>query len=304
MSNLFNFKEAVLKDPEMGEGYWNELVAKAQVNPLYKKMLKEGLYSDVAGAVGAVQDVVWAALNPATIGREIIKVVPTKNAIERFPKDVRGYAWEGEGPAMDVAGKTEMQDIKVNIEIKSKKTWTESFVEDAAWNVLSWQIESIGRALARKETEKINAMYGAIAAADLAGGAEVTVTDGAVTWAQVVALYKTVSKEDATPNVIAMNPDEFGSLFALDQFIHALYLPPGNIKPGVIYHTTLGVTFVSSSLITKSLCLDTNAAAVMLMRRDATTKPYEEVPDKYGVFGSERIGMGVLRTKAVARGTN
>ena len=299
-----NFKESILKDPELGEGYWNELTAKAQVNPLYKKLLKEGLYSDVAGALGSIQSTVWDALLPATIGREMIKVIPTKNAIERFPKDIRGYAWEGEGPAMDIAGRVEMQDIKANIEIKSKKTWTESFVEDASWNVLQWQIASIGAAIARYETEKIDAMYEGVADADLAGGAEVTVTDGAPTWAQVTALIKTVQKENAYPNVIAMNPDEFGGLLVLDQFISGLYLEHNNVKPGVIYHTTLDVTFICSSLVSSTLCMDINAAAAMIVRRDATTKPYEEAPDKYGVFGSERIGMGVLRTKAVARGTN
>ena len=47
----FNLKEAVLKDPEMGEGYWNELTAKALKSPVFTKLIKEGLYSDLAGAM-------------------------------------------------------------------------------------------------------------------------------------------------------------------------------------------------------------------------------------------------------------
>jgi hypothetical protein len=300
----FNFKEAVLRDPELGEDHWNDITAKARSNPLYIKALKEGLYSDAAAALGGINGAVWDQLLPATIGREMVKVVPTKNAIERFPKDLRAYAWEGEGPALDTGARTETQDVKANIEIKCKKTWTQSFIEDASWNVLQWQIEGIGKAIARLETEKIDAAYEAIAAADLAGGAEVTVTDGAPTWAQVTALIKQVQKENAYPNVIAMNPDEFGGLMALDQFISSLYLDPKQLKPGVIFHSTLNITFICSALVVSSLCIDTNLATALLVRRDLTTKPYEEAPDKYGVYGSERIGMGVLRTKAVARGTN
>jgi len=300
-------KEAVIRDPELGEAVWkDEFEAKAVRNPVYKQLIKEGLFSDVAGALGAVQDVVWAAAWPQTIGREIIAVVGTKNALERFPKEIRPYAFvTGEGPAPGTGRRAEMQDVKADMELACKQEWTEMYAEDASWNVLAHQLEGVGKALARLETEKIVAAYNAIAAGSLAGGAEVTVTDGAPTWAQVAALVKTVEKEDFYPSVIAMNPDEFGGLWALDQFVHALYLDHANVKRRAIYHTTLDIIFVCSSLVTKTLCIDTKAAAVMLLRRDVTTKPYED-PGRnvYGVQATERIGVGVLRTKAVARGTN
>jgi len=297
-------REAVIKDAELGESVWNDWQNKAKSNPLFTKLLREGLYSDVSGALGGVYGVVWDAMNPATIGRELIKVIPTKNAIERIAKTLRAYAYEGEAPAMDVGARAETQDVKANIEIKSKKTWTQTFLEDCSWNVLQWEIEQIGAAIARYETEKIVAAYNAIPNASLAGGAEVTVTDGAPTWAQVMGLVKAVQKENAYPNVIAMNPDEFGGLMLLDQFVSSLYLDKDNAKPGVIFHSTLNTTFICSALVTKTLCIDTNLAAALLLRRDLTTKPYEEAPDKYGVYASERIGIGILRTKAVARGTN
>ena len=297
-------RESVLKDSELGESAWDEMMNKARANPLFAKLIREGLYADVSGALGGVNSVVWDAMNPATIGRELIKVVPTKNSIERIAKTLRAYAYEGEGPAMDVGARAEMQDIKVNIEIKSKKTWTQGFLEDCSWNVLQWEIEQIGTAIARYETEKIVAGYNGIANADLAGGAEVTVTSGAPTWAQVGALIANVQKENAYPNVIAMKPAEFSGLMLLDQFISSLYLNKDNLKPGVIYHSTLNIAFICSALVTKTLCIDTNLAAALLMRRDLTTKAYEEAPDKYGVYASERIGLGVLRSKAVARGTN
>jgi len=292
-----------LKDPDLGESVWNEYATKATYNPVYKKLLKEGLYSDVAGALGAVQDVVWAAAQPATIGREIIKVILTKNALERFPKDVRAYAWEGEGPAPGTGARVETQDVKANIEIKSKKEWSESFAEDASWDVLRWQIEAIGKAIARYETEKVIAAYNAIVAEDLANGSESTIASP-ITWANITDNLGHVEAQDFHPNVIAVSPAVYSELLRLDQFIHSMYLDPQNIKKGVIQHTTLDVTFVRSSLVTKTLFIDTEAAGVMLLRRDLTTKPYED-PNRnmYGVMGTERIGLGILRTKAVQRGS-
>jgi len=300
-------QESVLRDPELGKQVWEQYLQRASVNPIYKKLIYEGLYRDVAGALGAVQDVVWAAAQPKTIGRELVKVLSTKNALERFPKEIRAYAWiGGEAPPPGIGGRVETQDVKPDLEISSKKKWSESFVEDAAWDVLRWQIESIGKAIARLETEKIMAAYNAIASADLATGAEITITDGAPTWAQVCDLISAVDREDFTPAVIAMNPHEFGGLMKLDQFVNSLYADPQKtLRKGVFYHTKLDITFVSSSLVTKALCVDINAATAFLVRRDLSTKPYEDPSrNMYGVMGTERVGIGVLRTKAVARGTN
>jgi len=297
------FKEAIMKDPDLGESAWNEYVAKASYNPVYKKLVKEGLYSDVAGALGAVQDAVWAAAQPAAISREIIKVIPTKNALERIPKEVKAYAWEGEGPAKGTGARVETQDVKANIEIKSKKEWSETFAEDASWDVLRWQIEAIGKAIAKYETEKVIAAYNSIAAGDLANGSESTVATP-VTWANITDNLGYVEAQDFHPDVVAVSPTVYSELLRLDQFIHSLYLDPNNVKKGVIQHTTLDVVFVRSSLVTKTLFIDSNSAGVLLLRRDITTKPYEDPSrNMYGVVGTERVGVGILRTKAVQRGS-
>ena len=138
----FNFEEAILKDPEMGEGYWNELTAKAQKSPVFTKLIKEGLYSDVSGAIGAIQDQVWKVAWANMIGREIIKALPTKNAIEKFPKEIAAVAFEGEGPALGTGGQTEFKSIEAKTEIKSKKEWTESYVEDAAWTCFNTKLKA------------------------------------------------------------------------------------------------------------------------------------------------------------------
>ena len=298
-----HLQESILKDPELGQHYWDELVAKAQRNPIFNKAIKEGLYSDVAGALGAIQDTVWAAARAATIGRELLKVMPTKNALERFPCEVIAYAFDGEGPPKKTAAKALMTDIKANVEFSTGKEWTESFVEDASWNVLAWQTEAIGYALAKRETEKVVALYNAIAAADLANGSESTIASP-ITWQNITDNLGYVEGQDFHPNVVAVSPTVYSELLRLDQFIHGLYLDPQNIKKGVIQHTTLDVTFIRSSLMTKTLFIDTNTVGVLLIRRDSSIKPYEDTSrNVYGVVGSQRIGLGILRSKAVQRGS-
>jgi len=303
------FKEAILRDPELGESVWKrDYEEKAARNPVYGKLLKEGLYSDVAGALGAVQDVMWAAAYPRFIGRDMIFSMPTKNALERFPKELRAYAYEGEGPTPDTGARAEMTDIKASIEPKAKKEWTETYVEDTSWNVLRWQITAIGKALARYETEKVVAAYKANESGD---AGTVDIAAAAVTWANVCDVIGLVEAQDFHPTVFALHPKLFQDLMKLDQFISSLYKDRENMRKGVVYHTTLDVTFISSSLInftsgganaTYGYCIDIDAAGAMIIRRDATSKPYED-PGRgmYGVFSSERIGIGILRAKAVAR---
>jgi hypothetical protein len=301
------FREAIMKDPEFGETGWKEkFEIPAARNPVYRKALAEGLYSDVAGAVGGVNNVVVKAATPLLVSRAMIKVVPTNNAIERFAKEIRAYAFvTGEAPPMKTGARAEFEDVKADLEIACSQEWSESFAEDAGWNILAWEIEAIGKAIARVETAKVDALYEAIAAANLAGGAEKTITDGAPTWAQICDLIAAVESEDFHPNIIAMNPHEFGGLCKLPEFISSLYKGNLNLTAGMGSHTSLGVDFISSSLVVSTLAIDTDAAAAMIVRRNLTAKPYER-PDAnmYGVQASERIGMKILRSKAVARGTN
>ena len=68
----------------------------------------------------------------------------------------------------------------------------------------------------------------------------------------------------------------------------------------------LGVKVAVSTKVTDGTvyAIDTDVAAAMLLRRDVMTEPFENPrDDRYGIVASERVGLGVLRTKAVARET-
>jgi len=298
-------KEAILKDPDMGEGAWKEMTAKAVENPFYQLVMREALYKDVAQALGAVHDVVVDAAKPACIGRELIWVLPTEKYLVRFIRAKRGKAWRvGQTEPPPTGEKYDYVDIECNYEIASSQEWGESFLEDASWNVLERQIQEIGLCIAEQETKDIVALYEGIAASNLAGGAEVTIASP-ITWANFTDLWAAVENENFHPNVLAVTPTIMSELLRLDQFIHSLYYAPEQaVRQGVYPQRILGVNIVVSSLITSTFMIDTRYAAAMPLRRDITAKPYEN-PEKmlYGAIGSERYGLGVLRSKAVARGT-
>jgi hypothetical protein len=51
--------------------------------------------------------------------------------------------------------------------------------------------------------------------------------------------------------------------------------------------------------------IDTRVAAVMLLRRDVTAEDWEDAKTgEFGVRATTRFGIGVLRSKAVAKMTN
>ena len=79
-----------------------------------------------------------------------------------------------------------------------------------------------------------------------------------------------------------------------------------DIRRGILGETYLGMKIVVSTKVAPGTvyCIDTDVAAVMLLRRDIITEPFENPKqDRYGIAASERVGLGVLRTKGVARGT-
>jgi len=310
------FKEAVLRT--QGEGYWKDLVERAESNPAFSEyasqVIKEGLTSDIAGALGRMHNIVVEAAKPALIGREIIDVMQTKDALVRFPKAVKAKAYQtAELSEYWITGeKYTTTDVTADIEIKAGAEWSKKFLEDASWQVMERQAAEIGRAIAELETTKVLKMYKDIAAASLAGGADLSLNEGAnFAWADVVSLWNAVRKENWAPDVIVINEREMAGILSQNQFIQSLYYAPEKaVRQGVFDLPVLGMKIVSSTLVPAydsthnyKFALDTSVAAVMIIRRDITTEPFENPKeDTYGVVASERIGLGVLRSTAVARG--
>ena len=96
-------------------------------------------------------------------------------------------------------------DIYTNIVAEASEVWTREFLEDATWNVMETMTEKVGRALGEAETNRILSMYGAIANADLAGGAPIDNGGQALNWSGVVKLHNAVRGENWRPTVLALN---------------------------------------------------------------------------------------------------
>ena len=306
------FESLMAKEDEHKQLY-EKLKEKAATHPFFKRYfeigVKEGLFSDMVGAIGRMHDTLVEAAYPELIGRNIINVRPTTETLERFPLDVGAVAYKyAEGAVTRLSGKKNSTvDISTNILAESSEEWTREFLEDATWNVMDNMIEKVGRALGQSETEDIIALYAAIAAGDLASGGEIAGGGAVMSWNGLLSLHNAVRGENWRPTVLAVNEMQLHQLLNDDKFIHAQYLPSAqtDLEQGVVT-SVLGMKVQASTLVPNgtAYAIDTRVAAVMLLRRDVTVEDWEDVKSgKFGVRATTRFGVGVLRANAVARMT-
>jgi HK97 family phage major capsid protein len=307
------FESLMQRDGEFKEHVEN-LRHKAGMHPFLKRYcevgVREGLFSDSVGAVGRLHDTLVQAAYPEMIGRSIITVLPTSEAMERFPLEADAVAYRyAEGAAARLSGKKNTNvDVYTNVLAESSEEWTREFLEDATWNVLDRMVEKVGRALGAEETNAVLALYGAVAAGDLAGGAAIDQQSAAMDWTGLVKLHEAVRKENWSPTVLAVNETQLHQLLTDDKFIHAQYLPSEqtNLEQGSI-GSVLGMRVCASTLVPNgtAYAVDTRVASVMLLRRDITVDDWEDIKNgKYGVRATTRFGVGVLRSNAIAKMTN
>jgi hypothetical protein len=274
--------------------------------------MKEGILSDMAGALGAIHDQVVRAAVPNLIARQIIDVRSTNEAMERFPLEKESVAYiaaEG-GTARLHGARYSTVDVNCNVEIKDSVEWTKQFAEDAKWNVMNRQLEALGRSIAKLETEKIVGLLAGIATGDLATGGVLAGGGTAMSWSYCVSHWDAIESEDFGPaDTLVLHSKQASQLFTATEFINSQYLPSGEteLTRGLIGQALTMKIYKSSAGTTNGVAhtLNKSVAGILLIRRDLTIEPYEDA--KNGVVGlvaSERIGYGVLRSKAVARMTN
>ena len=301
------------RDGEFKEHIEN-LRYKTSVHPFLRQYcevgVREGLFSDAVSALGRLHDTLVQAAYPEMIGRSIITVRPTTEAMERFPLDEQTVAYRyAEGAATRLSGKKNSTvDVYTNVLSEASEEWTREFLEDATWNVMDNMVEKVGRALGEEETNKILALYGAIADADLAGGAPINQGGAAMNWNGLVKLHNAVRSENWRPTVLAVNEVQLHQLLTDDKFIHAQYLPSGqtDLEQGTVT-SVLGMRVQASTLVPNgtAYAVDTRVASVLLLRRDITVEDWEDIKNgKYGVRATTRFGVGILRSKAIAKMTN
>jgi len=306
------FESLMAKDTEHKQLY-EKLKEKAATHPFVKRYcevgVKEGLFSDMVGALGRMHDTLVEAAYPELIGRNIINVRPTTEPLERFPLDEKAVAYSyAEGATTRLSGKKHSTvDILTNQLAEASEEWTREFVEDCSWNVMDNMVEKVGRILGENETNRILSLYGAIADADLAGGAPIAQGNAVMDWAAVLKLHNAVRGENWRPTVLVVHETQLHQLLTDVAFIHAQYLPSGqtDIERGIVT-SVLGMKVQASTLCTNGVAyaIDTRVASVMLLRRDIAVEDWQDPKTgEYGVRATTRFGLGVLRSKGVAKMT-
>ena len=290
------------------------LKRKATVHPFFKRYtevgVREGLFSDMIGAIGKMYDTLVECAYPELIGRNIITVRPTTESMERFPLDAKAVAYKyAEGSVARLSGaKVNTVDIYTDQLAEASEQWTREFLEDATWNVMQNMVEKVGRALGERETEQILSLYANVSNSDLAGGDAIDQGNAAMDWSAVLKLHNAVRGENWRPTVLVVHETQLHQLLSDDKFIKASYLPSSqtDIEQGVVT-SVLGMKVQASTLVTNgtAYAVDTRVAAVMLLRRDVTVEDWEEPKTgEFGVRATTRFGLGILRSNAVAKMVN
>ncbi|MCL7387569.1 MAG: hypothetical protein LZ159_02520 [Thaumarchaeota archaeon] len=306
--------ETLYSDPKIRDEI-NELLPKFSANPIFTRISElfpsgyESITSSMLGAIARMHDVVVEAAQPNLIARQLVQVIRTSDPIVRFPKAKRAKAYRSaELAQVWITGeKYEVQDVKADLEIRAAAEWTRKFLEDAPWSVLERQAAELGRAVGLLETEEVIGMFMRIPEDELAGGSEViAVNDGKLSYEDVVNARRAVLKEMFHPDCLLVSVSREADLWKDDKFIHSFYFGETVDKQRGVLGNFLGLELIvdnsGSVPDNKAFVIDRKAAGVLLVRRDLTISSYETMKDEvYGIMASERIGMEILRSKAVAR---
>jgi len=122
---------------------------KEQVKP----KLKEMILSDQAYAVAEINRIVWEALQPNLIFRELVTIWHTNNPTYRFIRAIlipRAFDVT-EAAEIPIAGeKYDYVDVSMR-KIGVRPQISRELVEDAVWDVVARQLAEGGRAMAQKE---------------------------------------------------------------------------------------------------------------------------------------------------------
>jgi len=303
-----SLKESIISEAG-SENAWNRLVETSKTHPIIARALKEGLYKDSANALSGVQATIVPNIYPNLFARKLLRVVPTVNAAERFHVGKRGYVLKtngvGQPNTAEAVGRLGTPiDINANLIAEGKQSWDETFREDFPIGILDFVTSDMQGEVIKTENEDVVTLLNAITATDLAGGAEQTITNGAPTWAQILAMIATFEDGDY-PDVCLMGKTEFFYLFQLDQFLNGLY-DKGNtfdIPNLSVYNSVLRMTFIGSSISgVVTTMVNSRRAGAMVLRSDLSVIPWTNTEDgKYGLRCRERYGMGIVKAGSVAR---
>lgn len=290
-------REAVLKDEELGASKWSEMLNNAKGNALMTRVMKEGLLSDMASALGVMHDVVIQAVTSMAVARDIIWTIPTTRTSVRIYRRKRGKVWHmSNGPSLVTPGRHDYVDVPINIEKGTDALFTKSYLEDVPYDVIEHEVSEKAQLLEEDLTNEVLDVLEALRTTSN----EVASAGDVIAWADVVDVWTKIKDLKRRGKVLICSPTVIGDLFKDDKFIHQFYF--GNlvdVARGVLGTTYLGFKIVETDLIgtlgtgataDDPMLVDTDVAAALCIRRDITTEPYKEKLME-GLIATMRYGV-------------
>jgi len=291
-----------------------DFVQEALRTAYIKKIMKEYILNDAAPALGAVADRVSQGFYTSALGRKLCWVVETDQPKVRFYKVLKGSAGriaQGTPPAL-LAGAPTYVDISADIELGTRIDYSMATFEDTPPDVKNQVEIDGGRALGVAETAVIKAVLDAIAAADLAGGAvQSPATANKFVFADAMMLLGKLLQEGAvitgSTYVCAMHPNQWADALSSDAaFINSQYKTAAELAgwPNAVSQDVFSIIYIVSADFTDATVylLNVDYAMGFPVRRAPSVKPWEQQL-LTGVDIHERIGCGVVNSKAVAKMT-
>lgn len=293
---------------KLTESQIKSYIPRVSTNPFFdlvRKHLEESqLDAADAGLLGYVWDEVWKKAEPF-LSREVLRTVMVTDESVKFPIPTAAVATDLSGGTYGTAGESYAYGtLSVDKNKGINPLWTREFIELVTFDAVSRQVSECGRAIEEQVMGDIITEFDAIAVADQAGGATLSIS-GTITWPEFVSGISTIEGEDFHPDIVVVGPALYGELLGLQQFIDASYRAENDpIKTGVI-STTFGVKVIRSSKATadRIYYVDSTALGALGILRDITVEPYERPEtNKYGLVVSMRYGIKMLQKKAFVVG--
>ena len=283
------------------------------VNSKFMKALTKynnDLSTDTTAALTELTSIVLDPATPNTVGRSLVNIVDTVAASIKIRKPRIGLAVDSartsKGPSK--GSRNDYFTLTPNKEIESSDQWDSNFLEDAEYDVASQEAASLGAAYDVKETKTILKFFENIAAAKLAGGANVGAKNvGTLAYDDIVNLWSAVASTDYVPDTVVMHPEQYADLLKDDDFkdtqIFGDYL---DIKQGKYGGLILGLQILVTSLQKKQhvYVLDSKRAAFLCFRRDKILKTFQPAMDTFEARVSSRYDIGEGRPETFARMIN
>jgi len=241
---------------------------------LAEKSLGEILLAGDAGATAKVLSIVWdAAKDPfLTIGRRLCQVYQTENSSVKIPAAKKSSHDWGAGRA------SEETYTFVTIDVAKSgglARVSKEMIEDAEWDIVQRQLRELGEAYSEFQSKFILTEMTTDAVTSQAAATANKLAFKDVT--QVA--YKMWKDQNRRPNVLVVNPQEFGDLFedtAIQNWItyRGIDLVPGSQFP---YVGDLRIEVTNLQAAGTALLIDTRYGGALVIRRDITVEQFDNV---------------------------